>query len=303
MKLSLLPNIVIIPAAALLFLSSPSLRAEPIPEVSVRLEPEEVVLGETATLTVSAAWTGEASDLAFTRPDPPTVRGLAVTGSHQRGITYREGSDLRRVREFIFTLRGEEEGPGRVGAVTLTYQRPDGSEHTVATEVIPVPVVSRGSARGNFPIPATVALALAAAILIAVYIRWMVRRYKKKSNELIADYVENLESQARRDLEGTRRHRLEGETGKYCDGLRTVLLHYREQKTAASQPPAGGGQAESPGIPPEDEAELDRIIDRLEELRFSGSQKRLEELDRLYRRATLLLERLENLTAGRTAEN
>ena len=132
-----LPAVILPTAAALGLLCSLPVRGEPIPEVSARLEPEEVVWGETATLTVSAAWTGEATDLAFTRPDPPTVRGLTVTGSSQRGITYREGSVLRRVREFIFTLRGEEEGPGRVGAVALTYRRPGGDEHTVTTEPFP----------------------------------------------------------------------------------------------------------------------------------------------------------------------
>ncbi|MDP8237152.1 MAG: hypothetical protein P9M08_12280 [Candidatus Erginobacter occultus] len=298
---------IVIPSAALwscLFLPL-AVRGEPIPRVSLRLEPEEVVRGGTAVLTVSAAWEGEASELVFSRPAPPSCRGLAVAGSSQRGIAYREGSALRQVREFIFTLRGEEEGPGRVGPVTLVYRRPGGEESTLSTEPLTVSVVSRTAGRepSALPFPAVIALALAAAVLIALYIRWMVRRYQKKSNELIADYVENLESETLRELEGLRKHRLEGEPEKYCAGLRRILLHYRDQKTAAGQPPGEERQPESPAIPPEAEAELTRMVGRLEELRFGGPRDRMEDLDEIYRQAELLLKRLEDLTSGSRTDN
>ncbi len=297
----------VIPPAALwicLFLPL-AVRGEPIPRVSVRLEPEEVVRGGTAVLTVSAAWEGEASELVFSRPAPPSCRGLAIAGSSQRGIAYREGDALRQVREFIFTLRGEEEGTGRVGPVTLVYRRPGGEESTLSTEPLTVSVVSQPAGRGpsSLPFPVVIALTLAAAVLIALYIHWMVRRYQKKSNELIADYVENLENEARRELEGLRKHRLEGEPEKYCAGLRTVLLHYRERKTAAANPPEGGEGAGSPAIPPEAEVELARMIDRLEELRFGGPRDRMEELDGIYRQAEILLKSLEDLTSGPRTES
>ncbi len=296
-------SLTIFPPAALwicLFLP-PAVRGEPIPEVSARLEPEEVVRGENATLTVSAAWTGEASNLSFSRPEPPAVRGLAVTGSSQRGIAYREGSALRRVREFVFTLRGEEEGPGRVGPVTLTYRRPGGEEYTITTEPISVPIVSRESSRGTLPIPVVAALALAAAVLIAVYIRWMVRRYQKKSNELIADYVGNLENESLRELEGARKHRVEGEPDKYCDGVRSVLLRYLERKSALSSPPEGGEAPASPGIPPEVKTELARNLRQLEEIRFGAARDQMGDVDEIYRRVEILLKNLAEIPGARTA--
>ncbi len=302
MKSRLLSGVVFSTAAALLFLPSLLAGGEPLPRISVRLEPEEVILGRSAVLTVSAAWAGEASDLVFSRPAPPAVRGVAVTGTSQRGIAYREGDTLRQVREFTFTLRGEEEGPGRVGPVNLAYRRPGGEEGAVATEPIPVPVIPPRTAPGSaaLPFPAVAGLALAGAGAIGLYIRWMVRRYQKKSNELIADYVENLENETLRELEGVRKHRVEGEPDKYCDGVRSVLLNYLERKSALSSPPEGGEAPASPPIPPEVETELARNLRQLEELRFGAVRDQMGDVDEIYRRVEILLKSLAEIPGART---
>lgn len=74
MNSRLLPGIILATAAAFCLNPALPLRGEPIPWVSARLEPEEVIRGETATLTVWATWTGQASDLVFSRPSPPILR-------------------------------------------------------------------------------------------------------------------------------------------------------------------------------------------------------------------------------------
>lgn len=279
----------LIPAALLLFplLILPA-RGDVIPRLSLRLEPEEVATGEEAVLTVSVSWKGDPSALTFSRPDPPSCRGLEVTSSTQRSIAYRDGDDLRQVREFLFTLRGKQEGPGRVGPVRLTYRRPPGEEEfSLTTDPLEVEIVS---ARPGppLPLPVAVILALGAAVLAAFYILYWVRRYQKKSNEMIADYVENLEAEALRELEGARKHRLEGETDKYCEKLRTVLAGYLEKKTAVA------GRENGRELETEEKSELAGLLDRLDELRFGGSREARKEMDEIYRRATAVLQSLEN---------
>jgi len=267
--------------------------AAPVPRAAVGLQPPEVVLGESAVLTISVSWKGEASELLFSRPEPPFCRGLSVTGSRQRSVAYRDGEDLRQVREFIFTLRAEEAGEGRVGPVRLTYRRPPAEEEdTLTTEPLEVPVVSCRSGTG-LPLPAVIGLVLAAAVLAALYVRWMVRRYQKKSNEIISDYVENLESRARKELETARRHRLEGELEEYCRGMREVLQNYLERKTALTAAAAGGPAESNPPEPGGGEiAELARILNRLDEYWFSGSGDDMHRLDEICRKISVLLKSL-----------
>ncbi len=292
----------ILPAALLLSLAlSLPARAVPVPRLSAGLEPPEVVLGRTAVLRISVSWEGEAGDLAVSRPEPPSCRGLKVVGSSQRSVAYRDEGKPKQVREFLFTLRGEEEGRGRVGPVRLAYRRPpEGGEYTLATEPLEVPVVSRRSSSG-LPFPAGLGAALAAGALIAVYIRWMVRRYQKKSNEIISDYVENLESRALQELEGARRHRLEGEAEEYCRRMRAVLLDYLEKKAAR----AGGETAGATSTVPEreEETELARILGRLDEYWFGGAGDDMLRLDEIHRRIAGLLQSIENSQSKRENGN
>ncbi len=282
------PSALIPAALPLFFLLILPARGGEIPRLSLRLEPEEVAFGGKAVLTVSVSWEGDPSGLIFARPDPPSCRGLEVTSSTQRSIAYRDGDTLRQIREFIFTLRGEVEGTGRVGPVRLSYRRPPGEEEfSLATNPLEVMIVSSrpGSA---LPLPGAVILALGAAVLAAFYILYWVGRYQKKSNEMIADYVENLEAEALRELEGARKHRLEGETDKYREKLRTVLAGYLEKKNAVSRRENGGETMA------EDMSELAGLLRRLDELRFGGHREEKEELDEIYRRAEAVLRSREN---------
>ncbi len=298
MNSRLLSGVILSTAAALCLILIPPARGEPIPEVSARLEPEEVIREETAVLTVWAAWTGQATDLVFSRPAPPILRGLALIGSSQRGVAYREGDTLRQVREFIFTLRGEAEGPGRVGPVTLTYRRPAGEESSVATKPIPVFIISPQAAESSsgLPFPAVAGLALTAAVVIGLYLHWMIRRYQNKSNELIDNYVENIESETLRELEGARKHRVEGEPEKYCSGVRSVLLRYLKRKSALSSPPPGREALASVEIPPEVKTELAESFRQLDELRFGGVRDQIGEVDEIYRRIEIILKNLKKVT-------
>lgn len=152
-------------------------------------------------------------------------------------------------------------------------------------------MVSRRGSSG-LPFPAGLGLALAAAALIAAYVRWMVRRYQKKSNEIISDYVQNLESRTLQELESARRHRLEGEAGEYCRGMRKALLDYLEKRAALDGGATAG--AESPEPQGEEEAELTQILRRLDEHWFGGTGDDMLRLDEIHRRIAGLLRSIEN---------
>ncbi len=79
-----------------------------IPDISANLSQDRIPIGETALLTVSVTWVGEASEFIFTKPQPPECRGLEVIGTYQRGITYRTDGDNNQAVEYLFTLRGKK---------------------------------------------------------------------------------------------------------------------------------------------------------------------------------------------------
>ncbi len=279
-------------AAAVILLSglfSLPARGGPVPRTEVRLEPREVPRGESARLTVSASWSGDGSELIFSRPPAPDCRGLAVTGTSQRSIAYREEGDLRQVREFVFNLRAEDEGTGRIGPVRLSYrERGEEEERAIFTEPREVPIVAR-KPPAPLPLAALIGAAMAAG-LAGIYVRWLVRHYQKKSNEIISDYVENLESAARRELEGTRQYRLQGEAEQYCRKMRAVLLDYLEKRRSLVASPDGGAAAPVPGRA---EPELEQILKRLDEYWFGSTREEMTELDDIYRRIDRRLRELE----------
>lgn len=188
-----------------------------------------------------------------------------------------------------------------MGPVTLTYRRPGGEESSVATESIPVSIISPKAAEDSsgLPFPAVTGLALAAAVAIGLYLHWMIRRYQNKSNELIDNYVKNIESETLRELEGVRKHRVEGEPEKYCAGVRLVLLRYIERKSALSSPMKGREALASAEIPPEVKTELAQSFRQLDELRFGGSRDQIGEVDEIYRRVEIILKSLKKTTPSR----
>ncbi len=279
------------------FLLANSVFPVTIPEISTNLSQERIPLGETAVLTVSASWVGEASEFIFTKPQPPECRGLEVIGTSQRGITYRTDGDNNQAVEYLFTLRGKEAGDGRIGKVSLSYHRPDEeTDHSISSKSLEVTVTSGGE--GIFSSFSSaliyIGIGLAAIIAVAFYIRLTIRRYKKKSNEVIADYVKYMEDDSCKELDHVRKYKLRGEIDKYLEKIWDILADYLEKKYTITISPDTwdevlGGRRSS-GLSEESEKELSRILKTLEESRFGSSQADNQELDDILKRVYSFIE-------------
>ena len=264
-----------------------------IPEISATINQDRIPLGETAVLTVAVNWDGEASEFLFSKPpQPPECRGLEITGTSQRGITYRtEGGETHQSIEFIFMLRGENEGAGKIGTVNLSYHRQkEETEHSLSSKPIKITVTTGGGGVFSSFRSALIyiGIGLAAVIVIGVYIYFTIRRYKNKSNEVISDYVENLEDDSLKELDHVRKYKVRGEIEEYLEKIWDILARYLEKKYTITISPdtwnevLGGKRAS--GISEESELELSRILKTLEESRFGSYQADSQELDDLLKR-------------------
>jgi len=262
-----------------------------IPDISANISQDRIPRGETALLTVSVAWVGEASEFTFTKPGPPECRRLKVIGTAQRSITYRTDGNIHQVIEYLFTLRGEEEGDGHIGPVSLTYHRPDeDAEHSLSSKSLNISVTSGGDGIFSSFSSALIYIGIGLAVVIALwlYIKFTIRRYKKKSNEVIADYVKYLEDDSCRELDHVRKYKVRGEIDKYLEKIWNILADYLEKKFTITISPDTwnevlGGRRSS-GISEESEKELSRILKTLEENRFGSSQADNQELDDILKR-------------------
>ena len=268
-----------------------------IPEISAVISRDRIPLGETALLTVSATWKGEASGFIFSRPRPPECRGLEVLGTSQRSIAYRIESDIYQAMEYLFTLRGDKEGNAGIGTVGLSYHRPDEeTDHLLSSEPMEVTVTS--GEEGFFSSFSSalifIGVGLLAVIAIAFYVRLTIHRYKKKSNEVIADYVKNLEVDSCKELDHVRKYRVRGEIEKYLEKIWDILADYLEKKYTITISPDTwnevlGGKRYS-DLSEESEVELSRILKALEESRFGSYQIDGQELDGLLKRVYSFIE-------------
>ncbi len=264
-----------------------------IPQISATINRDRIPLGETAVLTVAVNWDGEASEFLFSKPpQPPECRGLEITGTSQRGITYRtEGGETHQSIEYIFSLRGKNEGGGKIGTVSLSYHRQkEETEHSLSSKPIEVTVTTGGGGIFSSFRSALIyiGIGLAAVIVIGVYIYFTIRRYKNKSNEVISDYVENLEDDSLKELDHVRKYKVRGEIEEYLEKIWDILARYLEKKYTITISPdtwnevLGGKRAS--GISEESELELSRILKTLEESRFGSYQADSQELDDLLKR-------------------
>jgi len=270
-----------------------------IPEISATLNRDRIPIGETTILTVAVNWDGEASEFLFSKPpQPPECRGLEVTGSSQRGITYLTADDeIHQAIEYIFTLRGADEGVGKIGTVNLSYHRQDQeTEHSLSSKPIEVTVApgAPGIFSSSSSAPIYIGVGLAAVIVIALYIKYTIRRYKNKSNEVIADYVQNLEDDSCRELDHVRKYKVRGDIDEYLEKIWDILARFLEKKYTITISPdtwnevIGGRRAS--GISEESERELSRILKTLEESRFGSYQADSQELDDLLKRVYSFIE-------------
>lgn len=287
-------------AGGIFFLALNSTGAVTIPEISETVSPDRIPLGENAQLTISAVWEGDDSEFVFLKPQPPECRGLEVTGTSQRSITFSTNGVQRQAMEYIFTLKGTREGTAGIGEVTLPYHRlKEETEHSLTSRPIEIVVTSGGTGLSFSPgsILIIVGLGIVIIIIIAFYARWTVRRYKKKSNEILTDYVKNLEIDSLKELDQVRKYKVKGETGKYLEKIWDILADYLEKKyTLAISPDTwtevlGGRRASE--LSEESKLELSRILKSLEESRFGSYQPDNQELDAILKRAYSFIENQE----------
>ena len=290
MKNFTIKNILFLAGIFFFLISSPAFPVT-IPEISANLNRDRITLGETAVLTVSITWIGEASEFIFSKPQPPECRGLEVIGTSQRGITYQADGDKNQAMEYLFTLRGVDEGGGRIGQVSLSYHRPDEeTEHSLLSKSLEITVTSGGGGLFSSFSSAliSIGIGLAVVIVVAFYIRITIRRYKKKSNEVIADYVKYLEADSCKELDHVRKYKIKGDIDKYLEKTWDILADYLEKKYTITISPETwdevlGGRRSS-GLSEESEMELSRILKTLEENRFGSSQADNQELDDILKR-------------------
>jgi len=305
MKNFTIRNILFLTGIFIFLISRPAFPVT-IPEISATLDRDRISLGETAVLSVAVNWDGEASEFLFSKPpQPPECRGVEVTGTSQRGITYRTGGgETHQSIEFLFTLRGTNEGVGRIGTVRLYYHRQkEEAEHSLSSKPIEVTVTTGGGGVFSSFRSALIyiGIGLAAVIVIGVYIYFTIRRYKKKSNEVISDYVENLEDDSCMELDHVRKYKVRGEIDEYLEKIWEILARYLEQKYTITISPdtrnevLGGKRAS--GISEESELELSRILKTLEESRFGSYQADSQELDDLLKRVYSFIESQKNHSA------
>ncbi len=273
----------------------PGAFALPIPQISTGISPVRVVLGEEALFTVTAAWTGPPSEFTFSTPVSPECRGVTVTGTTQRSIVYRKDGEEHQVREFLFSLKGESAGPGRIGPVRLLYRRRDENEdHPLTTEPMEIEIASGAPGPVSLKSLLFIMGALALVLVITVYVRWTIRRYKKQSNEVIADYVKNLETESLQELDGVRKFKIRGDIEGYLERIWKILADYLEKKyTITISPDTWNevlGGARSPELSGESGAELARILKMLEESRFGSRQAESRELDDILKRVYTFIE-------------
>lgn len=204
-----------------------------IPRIEASLDKDRIQVGEETTLTIEVTWEGEASEFEFLFPDRPDCHRVTVTGSAQKSTAYRSEGRLHQIRQYFFKLRGEEKGKGKVGYVRLLYRRRGGEkEHSLRSEPREIVVTSRlaNIFRTLGKALLLMVVGVLVIVLIAGYIRWTVKRYQKKSSEMIADYVKDLEDESIRELGLARKLKVEGEIEDYFNQIWKVLSAYLEKR-------------------------------------------------------------------------
>jgi len=279
--------------------------ARTIPRITATLDKDRVAVGDTILLTISAAWAGEASEFVFLPPQPPEFRGLEMTGSAQKSVVYRTDGKLHQVWEYLFTLKGEDKGTARVGVVRILYHRHGEEEvHSLTTEPLEVTIFSGGvaffSSIGSALL--TIGVVMVAVIIIVVYVRWTIRRYKNKSNEVIADYVKNLEAESLKELDHLRKLKVQGNIDGYLEGIWKILADYLEKKYTITISPESFREVlegeRASALSEEAAAELARILKVLEESRFGSYRAENRGPDDILKRVYSFIESQQSQTKG-----
>ena len=243
-----------------------------IPGITVGLDRDRLAAGRTARLEVAITWEGAADEFDFNRPEIGELSLVSPTGSSSESRTYLSAGRNFQVRRFLFDLQAEEAGSGEIGPITVIYRRKDGEdEYSLRAESLPIKVVPL--AAGFIPLSLRTLLIAAAVIvgaaLFGLYIVWTVKRYRKKSSDLIEDYIENLEEITLAELDRVGKYRVSGDLERYYREIARILNDYLDKKYSVTISADGirGGE-DSAAISDETMRELDGLAAELTRCRF-----------------------------------
>ena len=262
--------------------------SEVIPRLRTYLEPAHLQQGGRTSLTVEVNWEGAPTDLEFEAPVPPSLSLLKLIGSRKKSLAYYRDGSLRQVRRYIFTYQAVERGEGELAPCSLTYQRPGKEgEYSLRGEALKIGVDSAASAvlrKIIFP-PVLIAAGLTA---IFFYIRWTVRRYRRRTRELIEAYRQDLEEESLQELGRARKLKVEGDMEAYLSLLEKVIVSYLEKRYSLKVT-RENLRGELPLTPPARSA-LIEIFDLLEEARFGSLPEGEREREVILKKARAFLE-------------
>lgn len=276
-------------ALGLLFiLSAPVQGDEVIPRLRSFLEPSRLRRGEKARLIVEVSWPGGPTDLEFEAPRPPSIALLQLLGSRKKSLAYYREGTPRQVRQYIFTYQARERGGGELPAVALTYRRPgQEKEYSLTGEPLAVEVGAAFSPiRGRYIFMPLLAVLILAAVFF--YIRWTVRRYRRRARELIEEYRRDLEEESLEDLSRARKLKVEGDMEGYLAGIEKALSGYLEKKYGLKF--KGESRSEELPLPPAARAELIGIFELLKEARFGRFPEEERSRELILKKARAFLE-------------
>ncbi len=250
--------------ASIFLLPAPVRGDEVIPRLRSYLEPALLRRGEETLLTVEVSWSGGPTELTFEAPPPPLIPLLQLIETRKKSLAYYREGELRQVRQYLFAYRALKKGIGRIPASSLTYQRPGKEKkYSLSGEPLKVEVTGALSARRWLPRLILLAVILAGAFY---YIRWTVRRYRRRSRELIEEYRQDLEEEGLRELGLARKLKVEGDMEGYLARIEKVLSSYLEKKY--SRKINRENRTDRLPLTPSAQAALIEIFDLLEKARF-----------------------------------
>ena len=254
---------------------------------------EELHAGQSFPWRIIVRWYGGGPEINPEIKKEPIFENLTVI---TRSTTLRTGSADDRLfheKEFLYTLRPENEGDAIIGASAVAYKQPvSGSEGQEAyltapplvLTVVPAPFSwseALGNAVRNPYVQFEVAFLLLAAGVGVTLWRW--RRSKRIEPQGLPAETKDPALKA---LDEAERFRLEGDRARYVRMLEKAVVLALQKR----QPEIEGGLSAFRGRLEEPERTiLARFLDECEQIKFAPSIPSPDQLDRIREEAKRLV--------------
>lgn len=280
---------------ALLLLTVGLVGSEPGPTVELIAQPAEVAVGDTLTVTITYRW--PANWIVDPKPDPsPEFRDTFVTSAPPpKDTTTAEGS--RRV--VILTLAATHSGSWALPQPTLTALGPQGAQTVTATPVI----VQVGTSSAPIHLPDPIALRLQAPpVLISQWPWWIVAVVvvlilgiallwrRRATASAVKTPAECFAEESKRALGVA--------DGKDLGALLSLALRRYVGATwkfdgAGSTVREVAAALASRNVPDDERRSLQRLLERLDDLRWSAAELPADQVRPLISEASGLVEQIE----------